>query len=77
LILSGDAAGILDPAAGQGIFNALLSGIKAGQTAIACLLDPALEAVHLALYDDWFVRQFEAKSHQLHQYYLDHKINIF
>ncbi len=55
LILCGDAAGILDPAAGQGILNALYSGIQAGQTVISCLNKPDYENIFLAQYDSWFL----------------------
>jgi flavin-dependent dehydrogenase len=76
IVLCGDAAGILDPAAGQGIFNALLSGITAANTVISCLREPDTAAFHLAYYDDWFVRQFETKVQHLRTYYRDHAINI-
>lgn len=69
IILCGDAAGILDPAAGQGILNALLSGIYAGQAAIACVRQPELQAFHLAQYDDWFLDQFLEKAEHLRHYY--------
>jgi flavin-dependent dehydrogenase len=76
IILCGDAAGILDPAAGQGIFNALLSGIQAGNTVISCIHKPDLASFILAQYDDWFVQQFEGKVKRLNQYYKDHGITI-
>jgi flavin-dependent dehydrogenase len=69
IVLCGDAAGILDPAAGQGIFNALWSGIKAAEAVVSCLKQPQLEAFHLAHYNEWFVQQFETKVQQLQQYY--------
>lgn len=76
LLLCGDAGGILDPAAGQGIFNALLSGLQAAITVTACINQPELEAFHLAFYNDWFVREFEAKVGNLSAYYKDHGINL-
>jgi len=76
VILCGDAAGILDPAAGQGIFNALLSGIQGGNTVIACLKETDFASFQLAFYDDWFVQQFEEKVKQLRLYYAEHGINI-
>jgi flavin-dependent dehydrogenase len=36
LLLAGDAAAIIDPAAGQGIFNAMTSGIMAAHTVRKC-----------------------------------------
>ena len=76
ILLCGDAAGILDPAAGQGILNALWSGMTAANTVISCLREPDAASFHLAYYDDWFVRQFEAKVQQLRTYYREHSINI-
>ncbi len=76
VVLCGDAAGILDPAAGQGIFNALWSGVEAGQTVVSCLHHPELEAFHLARYDDWFLRQFEIKVKQLKEYYQENGIQF-
>lgn len=69
IILCGDAAAILDPAAGQGILNALWSGIYAGQTAAACIQQPQLQAFHLAEYDDWLLNQFLEKAERLKHYY--------
>jgi flavin-dependent dehydrogenase len=77
MLLCGDAAGILDPAAGQGIFNALLSGITAANTIVSCFREPDFASFHLAYYDDWFVQQFEEKVGRLKKYYHDHHINIF
>ena len=69
IVLCGDAAGILDPAAGQGILNSLLSGHAAGDTIVKCLNHPELASFYLAHYDDWFVQQFERKVEQLKEYY--------
>lgn len=76
IVLCGDAAGILDPAAGQGIFNALWSGIAAANTVVACLRQPDYSAFHLAQYDNWYVQQFEMKVGQLRKYYLENNIKI-
>ena len=77
IVLCGDAAGILDPAAGQGIFNALWSGIEAANTVVRCLHQPDYAGVHLAYYDDWFVQQFEMKVEKLRAYYEEQSIFIF
>lgn len=76
VILCGDAAGILDPAAGQGIFNALWSGVQAANTVVACLHQTNAEAFHLAAYDNWFVGQFEEKATRLKAYYMEHGITL-
>lgn len=76
IILCGDAAGILDPAAGQGIFNALYSGIMAANTVLTCLNEPDLGSFHLASYDNWFLEQFEMKVKQLKEYYIEHGIEM-
>jgi flavin-dependent dehydrogenase len=77
VVLCGDAAGILDPAAGQGIFNALWSGIEAANAVVRCLQQPDFESVHLAHYDDWFVQQFEMKVGKLKAYYEEQSIHVF
>ena len=76
IVLCGDAAGILDPAAGQGIFNALWSGITAAEAVVSCIRQPDLEAIHLAVYNDWFVQQFEMKVNQLRTYYAEQGLLI-
>jgi len=77
ILLCGDAAGVLDPAAGQGILNALWSGIFAANAAVKCLQEPDYAAFHLANYDTWFVQQFEAKVDQLKAYYKENGITVF
>lgn len=74
ILLCGDAAGVLDPAAGQGILNALWSGVMAGGAVISCLREPHLASLHLAYYDDWYVQQFEQKVEQLKAYYIENGI---
>jgi flavin-dependent dehydrogenase len=75
-ILCGDAACLIDPAAGQGILNALSSGIKAGQTAVACIQNLQFENIILAEYDSWGLNQFEQKVNQLKEYYKTEGINV-
>jgi len=70
IVLCGDAAGILDPAAGQGIFNALWSGTMAAISAISCIQQPEAEAFHLAHYNQWYTEHFESKVKQLREYYI-------
>lgn len=69
VLLCGDAAGMLDPAAGQGILNGLMSGVMAGHCVTACLEQPEREAFHFARYDQWFIEQFEKKVADLARYY--------
>lgn len=76
VILCGDAAGIIDPAAGQGILNALLSGLMAAKTVHAIVNNPAYEAFHLATYDDWFLRNYMDKVEKLKGFYALHQINL-
>jgi flavin-dependent dehydrogenase len=77
VLLCGDAAGVLDPAAGQGILMALVSGIKAAETIALNLSYPQQEAVNLALYDRWFLQQFYSKADALKRYYRELGIGIF
>ncbi|HVG60895.1 MAG TPA: FAD-dependent monooxygenase [Hyalangium sp.] len=69
LFLAGDAAAVFDPAAGQGVLFALHSGITAAMALRACREQPRLEALHLATYDDWVMRQVEYKAHGLRELY--------
>ncbi len=75
-ILCGDAASLIDPAAGQGILNALSSGIKAAQTAAACIRNPMFENVILTEYDSWCFNQFEQKANRLKEYYKTEGIDV-
>jgi flavin-dependent dehydrogenase len=69
VLLCGDAAGMLDPAAGQGVLNALHSGMKAAETVFLNLTHPAMEALTLMHYDQWFLQQFYAKVDALKAQY--------
>lgn len=69
IILCGDAAGILDPAAGQGVLNALFSGISAAQCVSHCISNPVMESFYLAQYDNWFIQEYEKKVEKLKEYY--------
>src|SRR5215472_2108329 len=73
---SGEAAGRLDPAWGQGLVTAVVSGIAAGRTAAACLADPARESVYLAAYDGWFADRIHAAAATLRKRYTDNRINL-
>jgi flavin-dependent dehydrogenase len=77
VILCGDAAGLLDPAAGQGILLALMSGMMAVRTVVAVLHKPDLEGFYLAQYDEWFCRYFLDKVEKLKKHYSDLEIDIF
>jgi flavin-dependent dehydrogenase len=77
IVLCGDAAGILDPAAGQGIVNALWSGMKAAECVSACISNSAMESFYLAQYDHWFINQYEEKAAKLKTYYNELGIRVF
>ncbi len=76
IILCGDAAGMLDPAAGQGILNALMSGIMAARCVATSLAQPQLEAFSFMEYDQWFITQFEEKVEALKRYYAGLNIDM-
>ncbi|HWJ29616.1 MAG TPA: tryptophan 7-halogenase [Flavisolibacter sp.] len=61
MIRCGDAAGLLDPAAGQGIKTAILSGMEASKTVMAILADPDCEKTMLRKYERWYVRHYLEK----------------
>lgn len=69
VVLCGDAAGIIDPAAGQGIFNAIQSAITSVRTIIMCRLKPELESIYLAQYDSWFIDNYLKKTDALKHFY--------
>ncbi|MBL0341538.1 MAG: hypothetical protein IPP71_11700 [Bacteroidetes bacterium] len=54
-MLAGDAASLIDPATGEGIGNAMISGIKAGQHAISCFDKNNFSSA--------FMLQYEASIH--------------
>jgi flavin-dependent dehydrogenase len=69
VLICGDAAGVIDPAAGQGIFFSMLSAVAATETADKCLKSPRNENIFLMEYDQWFVSQYMAKLERLKDYY--------
>jgi flavin-dependent dehydrogenase len=76
IVLTGDAAGILDPSAGQGIFNALVSGANAGNCVSNCILDPSNSTYHQVSYDKWFLDHFKNKVTLLSQHYKSNGLDI-
>ena len=69
LIAVGDAAGVLDPGSGQGVFRAMRSGIAAGQTVVECLEKPAFAPSRLAKYDAWFLSDYLQQMSELRERY--------
>jgi flavin-dependent dehydrogenase len=51
LMLTGDAASLIDPFTGEGIGNAMLSGMKAGQQAKRCIEATCVDGEFLKQYD--------------------------
>lgn len=76
LLLCGDAAGVIDPAAGQGILSALVSAGMAVKTIYACVRQPAYESLFLAQYDDWFISDYQEKMNRLKQFYTERGISL-
>jgi flavin-dependent dehydrogenase len=76
LILAGDAAGMLDPAAGEGVLTALASGLVAARAVTLALHRPALARVFLAEYDGWYYQRFGALARRLAGYYADLGIQL-
>lgn len=70
LILCGDAAAVIDPAAGQGNLMAIYSGIKASETAAAIIRQPDDdEQQQLTGYSEWFRGEYLKKVQMLRSYY--------
>jgi flavin-dependent dehydrogenase len=76
VLLVGEAAGHLDPAWGQGVLNALKSGIMAGKAVIQGARNPALESWYHACYDEWFEHEFERGAANLKWAYDVQKIDL-
>jgi flavin-dependent dehydrogenase len=74
LLLAGDAASMLDPAAGQGVFKALNDGILAASAVLRILQMEASENLNLALYDQRIVTTFEEQTATLAAAYQEHRI---
>ena len=69
MLMVGDAAGVLDPAAGQGILNGLLSGIMGAETIIKCTRRPLIANWYLTQYDSWYINLFNKKAQMLKKKY--------
>lgn len=69
LLVCGDAAGIIDPAASQGILTAVMAGIAAANCIGNIFNDPSAENILLANYDQWYLGQYENRARQLRSYY--------
>ena len=50
-LLLGDAAGLVDPLTGEGIGNAIFSGITAAETVKECFVQNNFSASHLSKFD--------------------------
>lgn len=70
-LLAGDAASLIDPINGEGIYQALYSGVKAGQQIAAAQAQPEQASKHLAAYSADLRRTFHRnfwKKHLLVKY---------
>ncbi|MCM8534154.1 MAG: NAD(P)/FAD-dependent oxidoreductase [Lentisphaeraceae bacterium] len=76
-LLAGDAANNIDPAAGQGVYSAVASGIKAAQIIISCVSKPEEEMAYFRNYHSWLENYFEVKCEQLKAYYQELNIELF
>jgi flavin-dependent dehydrogenase len=75
--IAGEAGGQIDPACGQGVYMAALSGIRAVESAFCCLRDPSLAGAHLACYDTWFIEQLMGIAQTLREMYRNLSIRVF
>lgn len=76
VVMAGDAAGILDPGAGQGIFNACQSGINAVEAIIRSLTKGKDEVDDVLRYGRAFKQDFINKCNQLLTAYREMGMNI-
>lgn len=75
--IAGEAGGQIDPACGQGVRTAALSGIRAAESALQCLREPTLAGAHLAWYDTWFFEHFLGMAGTLREMYRNLSIKVF
>jgi flavin-dependent dehydrogenase len=75
--IAGEAGGQIDPACGQGVRTAALSGIRAAESALRCLREPTLAGAHLAWYDSWFLEHVLGMAETLREMYRDLSIKVF
>ncbi len=54
LMLIGDAAGFVNPLTGGGIYNAILSGIKAAQIGVKALIEKDCSRKRMGEYETWW-----------------------
>lgn len=69
ILLTGDAAGILDPGTGLGILNAIQSGIEAGKAIVSAITEPQLEQYFFQEYDNWFMLNYYDQAKKLRGHY--------
>lgn len=76
IIICGDAAGIIDPAAGKGNFIAIYSGIMAIDTLNTFRKSPKLESIILTTYDDWFSKLYLHNAFRLKSIYQSYNLSL-
>jgi flavin-dependent dehydrogenase len=76
LLMAGDAAGLLDPGAGQGLLFALWSGMMAAHTVVRSLEEPRGQRDFLGQYDQWFRARYEARAERLRHRYEELRIQV-
>ena len=76
ILLCGDAAGIIDPASGQGVYAAILSGIKAAQAVTASTSEPGKKKLFFESYNNWFAEYFQARCQELKGYYKELGVKV-
>lgn len=76
IFLVGDAGAILDPSSGQGIFNAIVSGINAANCITHSLLQPKNANMHQFAYDSWFYEFILEKARVLSKLYIENGLDI-
>ena len=69
LLVAGDAAATIDPAAGQGILVAVMTGMMAAHSIGRCFAEPGRERWLLCAYDAWLLEQFDSRVQALRDQY--------
>jgi flavin-dependent dehydrogenase len=75
-LVTGEAAGRVDPAAGSGIVDALAGGARAAHAAALCLAEPAAAAAAQHAYDRWYAELITERAAELTRRYVTHGIRL-
>ncbi len=75
-MFAGDAAALIDPGAGQGVMNAMITGSVAAKHLYLCMQQHSQAELYKFEYDRWLMNYFESKVEILQREYLNLGFNV-